>query len=130
MKKKWYLQTWFICLLCAFWMFIVPAIVGIILLILQIIENRKTNKKYGTIDNLEYNIANLNSDIVNLEEKKKSAELSLSNTISDLNVTIQEKKDECDALDAEIASLEKEAVCKQYIFSDYDGLTSEDCKNN
>nr|WP_302549747.1 DUF4041 domain-containing protein [Enterocloster clostridioformis] len=129
MKKKWYLQTWFICLLCAFWMFIVPAIVGIILLILQIIENRKTNKKYGTIDNLEYNIANLNNDIVNLEEKKKSAELSLSNTISDLNVTIQEKKDECDALDAEIASLEKEAVCKQYIFSDYDGLTSEDCKN-
>mgnify|MGYP002783230839 CR=1 FL=1 len=129
MKKKWYLQTWFICLLCAFWMFIVPAIVGIILLILQIIENRKTNKKYGTIDNLEYNIANLNNDIVNLEEKKKSAELSLSTTISDLNVTIQEKKDECDALDAEIASLEKEAVCKQYICSDYDGLTSEDCKN-
>ena len=73
MKKKWYLQTWFICLLCALWMFIVPVIVGIILLILQIIENQKTNKKYGAIDNLEYNISNLNNDIANLEEKKKRA---------------------------------------------------------
>ena len=129
MKKKWYLQTWFICLLCAFWMFIVPAIAGIILLILQIIENRKLNKKYGTIDNLEHNISNLNDDIVNLEEKRKNTEVSLSNAISDLKITIQEKKNECVALDAEIASLEKEAICKQYIFSDYEGLTSEDCKN-
>lgn len=71
MKKKWYLQTWFICLLCALWMFIVPVIVGIILLILQIIENQKTNKKYGAINNLESRIAYLNNDIVNIEKKGK-----------------------------------------------------------
>lgn len=129
MKRKWYLQTWFICLLFAFWMFIIPGIAGVILLILQIIENKKTNKKYGQIDSLEDNISNLNKEIVNLEEKKKSTETSLSDSIANLNFSIQKKKEERNALEREISSLEKDAICKQYIFSDYDGLTSVDCKN-
>ena len=38
MKRKWYLQTWFICVLFVFWPLIVPAILGVVFLILQIFE--------------------------------------------------------------------------------------------
>ncbi len=129
MKKKWYLQTWFICLLFAFWFFIIPGIAGLILLILQVIENRKIQKKYGTIDSLDNTISMLNKNISELEEQKQNATTSLSNSIADLNSLIGEKKEEYHNLEKEISSLEKAAICKQYIFSDYNGLTSEECKN-
>lgn len=48
MKRKWYLQTWFICILLFFWMFIVPGIAGIVLLILQYVDDRKIQK--NTLD--------------------------------------------------------------------------------
>ncbi|NBI64903.1 DUF4041 domain-containing protein [Clostridiales bacterium] len=41
MKQKWYLQTWLIVILCAFWFFIIPGIIGIVLLVLQIRSNHK-----------------------------------------------------------------------------------------
>jgi hypothetical protein len=33
--KKWYYNTWFIALLCALWIFIIPPIIGIVLLVKQ-----------------------------------------------------------------------------------------------
>lgn len=47
MNQKWYLQTWLIAILFAFWFFIIPGIVGIILLILQ------TRNSQQIITNLE-----------------------------------------------------------------------------
>ena len=40
------LQPWLICLLFAFWFYIIPAIIGIILLVLYYIENRKLMQAY------------------------------------------------------------------------------------
>ncbi len=48
MKHKWYLSTWLICLLFAFWFFIIPAVIGLILLILKYKEDKK-NKLFFEI---------------------------------------------------------------------------------
>ncbi|MDR0885421.1 MAG: hypothetical protein LBN22_03510 [Clostridiales Family XIII bacterium] len=42
-KRKWYLETWFIAILFAFWFLIVPGIIGIILLLLQYSGGKKAN---------------------------------------------------------------------------------------
>lgn len=40
-KNKWYLSTWFIALLCAFWFLIIPPIIGIILLIIKAVNDKQ-----------------------------------------------------------------------------------------
>lgn len=122
MKRKWYLQTWFICLMFSLWVLIIPIAVGIVLLILQALENRELGKKYGRIDNL-------NQQIWHLENEQTNANNRLSNLVSGLNNKIQQKENEIAKLKNEISDLEHATLCKHYIFSDYDGLTSEDCKN-
>lgn len=122
MKKKWYLQTWFICIMFAFWPLIIPGIAGIILLIMQILDNNKLIKKYGHIDQL-------NNSISSLEKQIEDTKSSLFSTIDNLNIEIQKKENERTELQTEILTLEKDTLCKQYTFSDYDGLTSEECKN-
>lgn len=111
MKRKWYLQTWFICLLFAFWFCIIPGIAGLVLLILQAVEDNKLGKTYGSIDQLNNNLAGLNSKLGQINEE------------------IYKKGQKISELNSEISSLEQETICKQYLFSDYDGLTSEECKN-
>lgn len=122
MKKKWYLQTWFICIMFAFWFLIIPGIAGIVLLIMQILETNNLIKKYGHIDQL-------NNSISSLEKQIEDTKSSLFSTIDNLNMEIQKKKNECTELQDEILMLEKDTFCKHYTFSDYDGLTSEECKN-
>lgn len=138
--KKIYYQTWFICLLFAAWPLIIPAIAGIILLVKHYTTFYPFYKKYYEVEEernwqeieiqkihdnakikeddltrhiglLNYNIANKNREIKNLEQEKKNLEGQI------------------EKLEGEIELLEKEALCKQYSFSDYSGLTSEECKN-
>ena len=104
-KRKWYLQTWFICILFMFWPSIISIIVGIVLLTLQMIENNKLEKKYGDIDSLNNKITNLEKEIDN----KKTDYNNL-----------------CDAINV----LEGDVLCQHYCFTDYDGISSEECKNN
>ena len=122
MKKKWYLQTWFICILFALWPLIVPGILGIAFLILQILDNKELKKKYGAIDLLEHKISDL-------ESEKAKKEKSMSDLVACLEQKIENKKKEQATLNNEIESLKNEAICEHYRFSDYDGLTSEECKN-
>lgn len=122
MNQKWYLQTWFICLLCALWILIIPAIIGIALLIMQIIENKKIQKKFGRANDLD-------SKISELEAQHDLKISSLSKTINKLENKINRKKMDISDLEKEISSLGKEALCKHYNFSEYLSLTSEECKN-
>ena len=122
MKRKWYLQTWFICVLFVFWPLVIPAVLGVVFLVLQIFENNKLREKYGTIDSLDNKISDLKTKINEIEK-------SNSDLITNWNYKINNKKTEYDSLCAEIATLGQEAVCSQYVYSDYDGLTSEECKN-
>lgn len=111
MKRKWYLQTWFISLMFAFWFFVIPGIVGIVLLIMQFLEDSKLGKTYGSIDQLNLRLNDLNS------------------RLGQINDEIYVKGQKIFELNREIFSLDQEAICKQYLFSDYDGLSSEECKN-
>ena len=45
-KQKWYLSTWFIALLCACWFLIIPPIIGIILLIIKAVNDKKQKELF------------------------------------------------------------------------------------
>lgn len=133
MKKKWYLQTWFICLVFAFSYLVIPAVIGLVLLIIQTLENKKITEKYGQIDDLEGKILELQNDLEKtmneIDIKKNNAQNNCEKTIDELNNKINHYKREISKLLKEIATLENDTICKQYVFSDYDGITSEECKN-
>lgn len=133
MKKKWYLQTWFICLVFAFSFFVIPIIIGLVLLVMQILENKKTIEKYGQIDELENKISklqiNLEKTMNQIEAQKNDAQSEYEKTINELSNKINHYKKEVSKLRKEIETLENDTICKQYILSDYDGITSEECKN-
>ena len=144
MKKKWYLQTWLICLLFAFWFFVLPGIMGLILLILQIIDNSKLNKKYGTIDQLDNKIKNLETDslmkkhehdvaCLDLDEayniKKENAQSDFDSYTKKLEKQKSLIMQELNALKEEHDTLSTILITEHYNISDYDGITSEECKN-
>lgn len=126
MKQKWYLQTYFICILFAFWFFVLPGITGLVLLILQILENKKLEQKYGTIDKLENSILSLETEYHNKQEQAKaefdSACDRLENKRNHLTKELKKLKDEYSALESSL-------IEKHYNISDYDGITSEECRN-
>ena len=76
MKKKWYLQTWFIGLLFCLWPFIVPFIAAVVLLIMQILHDKKAN---------QLNVA-LENELADLRFQKES----LKNEVNSLNSKLQE----------------------------------------
>lgn len=120
---KWFLQTWFIAIIFAFTA-ISPAflLIGAIFLILQFKETQKLQKKYGTIDQLDCNISNLDTQVHSLESYKENLNskiVLLKNNISSLN-------DEIASLGKELAA---ESIAKSYDFSEYDGISSEECRN-
>ena len=118
MYKKWYLNTVFICLMFALSYFIIPFIIGVVLVILQHKENKLLVATYGKADTLN------NS----MQDKERHIQ-KLDDDISSRNARINELKDEAQNLASEISSLEADTICSQYLLSDYDGLTSEECKN-
>ena len=194
MKQKWYLQTWLIAILFAFWFFIIPGIAGIVLLVLQYADNRKisqrlqdefqqrdaelkkayTNlqKAVSEIDSLKeiekaYNgIQSMNKKINDLEaefstkkeylesdysSKLEKLELLYANRLQKLDEDYKEKhseyteklksefssltaehrnlSDEIGKLKIELDQIHNEITIANYDFSDYDGISSEECKN-
>ena len=125
MKRKWYLQTWFICLLFAFWFCIIPGIAGLVLLILQIVDDSNVSKKYGIVGGLNDHISTLNNHISTLNNRRDS----LDDEIARRNSIINDLGNEISQLKSEISNLELNAICTHYRFSDFDGLSSEECRN-
>ena len=121
-NQKWYLQTWFICILSSigFLGFAAPVLfiflaVAVLLMLLQAQDARKLRNKYGNIDELDNNIHQLELDYAQRRESLVSE--------------YQEEQKKLAALKAEEASLMADLFIQHYNFSDYDGLTSEECKN-
>lgn len=136
--KKWYLQTWFIAIMFACWfLYGVPLIVGLVLLFIQMKQSKKLNDSYGSYDELQRKISSLSSDYKiksdELEDTylKKEQTLKSSYTQEEKNISkkISELLKKKNEITTEISSLESEALAAHYSFSDYDGLTSEECKN-
>ena len=78
MKKKWYLQTWFIALLSfiAFFFIVVVPIVGLIMLaisitlvVIQSKDNKKLLSAYGTYDEIIAKTSQLEEDFSNKQKQ-------------------------------------------------------------
>lgn len=144
MKQKWYLQTWLICLLFAFWFFILPGIAGLVLLVLQIIDNSKLNKKYGAVDQLDIRIKKIESDSIikeqqydetcrTLEEEYSTKKENVQKEFNSYSMKLEKQKaliiQELNILKEEHSALSTSLVADHFNISDYDGITSEECKN-
>lgn len=134
MGKKWYLNTWFIALLIALWpLFGIPAIIGIVLLVMQ-------QKIYGpvsialqkaeeTLNNAKVQAENIinsaNQEAEKMEAEKQQLEQQLAQMTKEaklLNAQIGQLKKELDNLksDVFIATVD---------ISIYDQFTSDEIKN-
>ena len=82
-KEKFYLQTWFIALLCSLSFLVIPLIVGIVLIIMQVVKYRKESQKITKIINEnEDHIHNLKIDL----EKEKELSHSYKTKLDSLGV--------------------------------------------
>lgn len=126
-KDKQYLQTWFICLLFAFWFLIIPGIIGIILLVMQTIENKKIIKSISEIttqnNDLEEKNKTLNTTLSSLQQQLDSLGATeyyqVQNNINFINNDIEKNmftlntlKLEIERLQIENDKLEKQSITK------------------
>lgn len=113
MKQKWYLQTWFICLLFALWMFVIPGIVGIILLIMQMIDNSKLKKaSIIDIENLKKENSDLEcslQELSNENTKLKKESETLNSKLEELGAsTFFEVNEQINALSKKYSDMEND----------------------
>lgn len=142
MREKWYLQSWFIALLFAFWpLYGIPVVAGAILLFIQNRESKKLSKMYGDFDSLT-------ERITALEEEYASKNQRLTTEYNTRNEMLQSKyrkdeedlkqlygvkksslQDEMMQLRRELSALNTDVFVSNYNFSDYDSISSEECRN-
>lgn len=117
MKKKWYLQTWLICLLFFAWfIFGIPLIIGIILLVFKTMEEQKIYANYSYLENVcrqqqamltpeMQDAVLLQNKINSLNEEKKGIEtqlVSANNELQALTAEITQRRKQIVSLDDEI----------------------------
>ena len=83
MKRKWYLQTWFIGALLFLWPFVIPGIAGIILLILQYANDRKLWQNYSNLESQSHKYDATKNDLDQLQEQYASLEKMLTPEMKD-----------------------------------------------
>lgn len=137
MKLKWYLQTWFIVLLCALWILIVPPIVGLILLFVQQKYLNEARRILQEKENIQNKINELQKDYElktaelehNYNNKSNAIESEYDQKVNLKQEQLNKVQAELNQLRAELKSLESESFIKHYNFSDYEGISSEECKD-
>lgn len=139
MNDKWYFNTWFIVSVFAFalvgipvlgeraLLVCVPVLIGLILLILQYLTYKTRYSAYEQLVDLDGAINSKNELLQKLSQK----EVAQSNILDQKIAALEKKQQELTAeYKKELLDLETECICEEaYLFSDYDGLSSEDCKN-
>ena len=113
MKHKWYLSTWLICLLFAFWFFIIPAVIGLILLIMKYKEDKKDKLSFEELE-MNYRAAqnlmtpemrtahNLEQKIQELTAQETTLQNNLTNLNAEIQQTTQHKEKTITSLDSQI----------------------------
>lgn len=155
-ESKFYLHTWFIgiifALTCLHWIFLIA---GIVLTIVQHIFFKPYLDKYTNCEELERAIEKLKATQEQTmedfekeyEKRKKSYDYSLHAAEEQCEIDKEKLRESLNAFETqiekdkqsiesqiekvrqELASLQSEVLIEHYNFSDYDGLSSEDCKN-
>lgn len=106
-----------------------------VLICLLIVTVSFAVKNNGKVAELESDLYNKDREIGYLSERNRA----LSETVHNLEVEntrikteyddLKQTKDEISDIEDELNSLHTKAVLETYNFSEYDGLTSEECKN-
>ena len=135
-EKKWYLQTWFLCLCFAFWFLIIPLIAGTILLIKHYINNYHRNIKYGEFDKIDEAIQHLNEmqeslkeQILDIDNQKQEASNNKEEIINNYEDEIKKLKDEIKNLNDEIENLNKDLIVEYGKTDNYFDISSQEIKN-
>ena len=121
-ERKWYLKTYFIAICFFLWFLVIPLPVGIVLLIMQHFDDKKRFEKYGSIDELDRRMSFMQGKISFMQNQAASEQAKVQEVIDRLSTEVKELNETRNALNREV-------VCDQYNFSDYSGLSSEECKN-
>lgn len=117
MKRKWYLQTWFICLLIFFWFLFIPGFIGFILLVVQIYQDYKFKEQYGNAFNEILNNppekekrkkANLDTFLYNIFHVKKPNEIELAKNLESVKNENIELYEDFETLTNKYSELEGE----------------------
>ncbi len=122
MKKKWYLQTWLICILFSLWFaYGIPMILGVILLVLKLKQEKTFYSQYeqltSEISNMkelltpEMQDAHALQSLVNsLRTEETTAKTALENTKKEAEKAINKKEAELNKLDKQIADKKKQII--------------------
>lgn len=146
-KLKWYLNTGFIGFLFILSILIVPFIIAIVLTVKQkryLLLAAEAGTKYASMQDIDAATRNLkeiyrqkkNDAEADLEEANLAVQSRLEFSNQKLQKQIKDAKQEIktttkkiEDLKTELGSLEQESTFSHYRFSDYDALSSEECKN-
>ena len=131
-KKKWYLKTWVLCILFALWfLYGVPLLVGILLLIFKLKEEKALDNQISELvtDNQRYikmltpemqDAVSLQKYVDELHKEEESLNIQiheLNSKINELNSTIEQKKGQLVYLDEEIVVQEFGLYTPQFDFA-------------
>ena len=122
MYRKDGIKSWMIALCFCFSIFIIPAIVGIILLIVQHKQDKELIAKYGTYDQLDSNIDDMKNTLADINAR--AAELRRNSRRLELSIENLKKE----KIDIE-KDIEVRDIISSFDFSSYDTYSSEECKN-
>lgn len=139
-KLKWYEHTGVIAFCFSMWFFIFPLIIGIVLLAKQSKYLKLASDlmdSYSSPEEIEMQINKKKEYIDSMLERKKATAdsdlneylQSLVNNKKDLELEIKLLNNNIEKLKEEKKLLTSELPIIHYDFSDYDGLTSQQCKN-
>lgn len=135
MKQKWYLQTWFIVLLFMFWPYIIPMIIGALLMFMQYLDNRKryskTKEHITNPDDIEVPQSVESTVEWDTETFDDALDSNINNIVpSNLSLSSEYNNlfEEVNRLKFELAILNQKIQIAHYEFSDYESFSSEECK--
>lgn len=138
MEEKWYQKTIFIGICFALWpLYGIPLIIGIVLAIQKNSREKELLNSYGDYDTVCQKIKDLQPEYeeknTNLEKDYLEKEIKLKNEYDKYEETLKKTTNTLESNIKELRKdkylLESELLIAHYNFSDYDGITSEECKN-
>lgn len=135
MPTNWYLKTWFIALLFAASTFTlgISFVIGIILVIAQYKHLADMANKYGSVDEINKFVTDKRREAEGIiSQAQSNAEEILnknSNEVSSIKNAITSLEKQKVQIQKELESLNIELVVESINLSEYENITSEECKN-
>lgn len=122
MKEKWYLKTWLLCILFAFWfIYGIPLIIGIILLVLKLKNEKVMSAQMSELisDNQKYQQMMTPEmqngvELQKLIEKLHQEEVNVAERISDLNIKAADLESKIKSKQAQLISFDDEILVQEF----------------